>query len=204
PADDEELMAIFERTYGKIDRSPRAAMRREYEPPSKSKPKPLPKGPTYLLVDGYNIIFSWEELKKLASDNLDLARSRLIQILCNYRGYKKCEVILVFDAYKVKGEHREVEKVGGISVVYTKEAETADMYIEKVSHELAKDFRVRVATSDGAEQVIILGNGAYRVSAGEFLEEVQSAEAEIQKIIGDNATKGRNTRGIKLIDKKGD
>ena len=78
------------------------------------------------------------------------------------------------------------------------------MYIEKVSHELAKDFRVRVTTSDGAEQVIILGNGAYRVSAGEFLEEVQSAEAEIQKIIGDNATKGRNTRGIKLIDKKGD
>lgn len=204
PADDEELMAIFERTYGKIDRSPRAAMRREYEPPSKSKPKPLPKGPTYLLVDGYNIIFSWEELKKIAADNLDLARNRLIQILCNYRGYKKCEVILVFDAYKVKGEHREVEKVGGISVVYTKEAETADMYIEKVSHELAKDFRVRVATSDGAEQVIILGNGAYRVSAAEFYEEVKSAEAEIQKIIGDNATKGRNTRGIKLIDKKGD
>ena len=204
PADDDELMAIFERTYGKIDRNPRAAMRREYEPPAKSKPKPLPKGPTYLLVDGYNIIFSWEELKKLAADNLDLARSRLIQLLCNYRGYKKCEVILVFDAYKVKGEHREVEKVGGISVVYTKEAETADMYIEKVSHELAKDFRVRVATSDGAEQVIILGNGACRVSAAEFYEEVKSAEAEIQKIIGENANKGRNTRGIKLIDKKGD
>lgn len=204
PADDDELMAIFERTYGKIDRSPRAAMRREYEPPTKTKPRPLPKGPTYLLVDGYNIIFSWEELKKAAEDNLDLARSRLIQLLCNYRGYKKCEVILVFDAYKVKGEHREVEKVGGISVVYTKEAETADMYIEKVSHELAKDFRVRVATSDGTEQVIILGNGAYRVSASEFLEEVRSAEAEIQKIIGENANKGRNTRGIKLIDKKGE
>lgn len=197
PADDDELMAIFERTYGKINRDPRTKMRREYEPP-KTKAKPLPQGPIYLLVDGYNIIFSWDELKKLAADDLDLARSRLIQLMCNYRGYKKCEVILVFDAYKIKGDHREVEQVGGISVIYTKEAETADMYIEKVSHELAKEHRVRVATSDGAEQVIILGNGAYRVSAAEFYEEVKAVETEIRDIIDRNSQKGRNTRNIKV------
>lgn len=202
PADDEELMEIFERTYGRKNKDIPTEMRRRYEPPA-GKPNPLPKGPEYLLVDGYNIIFSWDELKKAAAENIDLARHKLIQLLCNYRGYKKCEVILVYDAYKVKVEHREIEKTGGISVIYTKEAETADMYIEKVSHELAKDFRVRVATSDGAEQVIILGNGAFRVSAAEFFEEIKSAESEIKKIIEQNALTGKNTRGIKVIEKKG-
>ena len=180
--DDDELMAIFERTYGKINRDKRHAMRREPDV-SKYKAKPLPKGPGFLLVDGYNIIFSWDELKKLAADNLDAARGRLTDILCNYRGFKQCEVILVFDAYKVKGTHREIEEIGGISVVYTKEAETADMYIEKVSHQLAKDNRVRVATSDGAEQMIILGSGAYRVSAQELFEEVTAVERAIRDII---------------------
>ncbi|MCM1524959.1 MAG: TetM/TetW/TetO/TetS family tetracycline resistance ribosomal protection protein [Ruminococcus sp.] len=181
--DDNELMAIFERTYGKIDRDPRAAMRRPPEP-QKYKAKPLPAGPEYLLVDGYNIIFSWEELKNIARDNLDAARSSLINILCNYQGFKQCELILVFDAYKVKGNHRETERVCNISVVYTKEAETADMYIEKVTHELAKTRRVRVATSDGTEQLIILGNGAYRVSSAEFHEEVKAVEKAIRSIIG--------------------
>lgn len=180
--DDNELMAIYERTYGKIDRDPRAAMRRPSEPP-KYKTKPLPKGPEYLLVDGYNIIFSWDELKELAKDSLDTARSSLVNTLCNYQGFKQCELILVFDAYKVKGNHRETERVHNISVVYTKEAETADMYIEKVTHELAKTRRVRVATSDGTEQMIILGNGAYRVSSSEFHEEVQAVERAIRSII---------------------
>lgn len=185
---DEELMAIFERTYGKIDRDPRRAMRRDRaneDVPKKSRTAaPVTRGQEYLLVDGYNIIFAWEELKKLAVQSLDLARGRLTDILCNYRGYRQNNVILVFDAYRVKGNHRETEEICGINVVYTKEAETADMYIEKVSRELAqKSRRVRVATSDGAEQMIILGNGAFRVTAGELYDEIKAVEREIRKII---------------------
>ncbi len=181
--DDDELMAIYERTYGKINRDKRYAVRKAPSETIRHKSKPLPKGPAYLLVDGYNIIFSWDELKMLAADNLDLARGRLTDILCNYQGFKQCNVILVFDAYKVKGTHREVEKANNITVVYTKEAETADMYIEKASLELSKDNIVRVATSDGAEQMIILGNGAFRISAAEFYEEVKAVEKAIHDII---------------------
>ena len=111
---------------------------------------------------------------------MDAARNRLINILCNYQGYKKCELILVFDAYNVPGNERETEKVGGISIIYTKHAETADMYIEKASHKLAKDNRVRVVSSDGLEQIIILGAGALRVSSSQFLEEIRLAEEEIR------------------------
>jgi len=140
-----------------------------------------------LLVDGYNVIFSWEKLKQTAKENIDAARNMLINILCNYQGYKKCELILVFDAYKVKGNVREVEKIGNISVVYTKEAETADMYIEKTSHKLAKNNRVRVVTSDGLEQLIILGGGALRVSSRAFLTEVEQAEKEIMSIVSSSS-----------------
>ena len=134
-------------------------------------------------MDGYNIIFAWEELRELAKSSLETARDRLIDILCNYRGFKKCELILVFDAYKVKGNTGSVEKIGGINVVYTKEAETADMYIEKVTRDLGRKNRVRVATSDGVEQIIILGGGAIRVSASEFYKEVKDAEKAIAEII---------------------
>lgn len=186
-AEDKELMEIFERTYGKIDRDPRHALRTEKTVAPKQKPVPLQTGEEYLLVDGYNIIFSWEELSKVAGENLDLARSMLINTLCNYQGFKRCHLILVFDAYKVKGNDREVERVHNISVVYTKEAETADMYIEKVTNalknEAGKNCRVRVATSDGTEQIIILGNGAYRVSAKEFYEEVKQVEMAIREYI---------------------
>ncbi len=184
-ATDKELMEIFERTYGKINRRENAAMRTEKTPPVPKIPKlPLPpKGPEYLLVDGYNIIFGWEELNALAKDSLDAARSRLINIMCNYRGFKRCNVILVFDAYRVKGAHREIEETDGITVIYTKEAETADMYIEKATHELAKNHRVRVATSDAVEQIIIMGSGAVRVSATEFLAEVNEVEKAIREII---------------------
>ncbi|MBQ5566071.1 MAG: NYN domain-containing protein, partial [Clostridia bacterium] len=122
-----------------------------------------------------------------AKENIDAARNMLINILCNYQGYKKCELILVFDAYKVKGNVREVEKIGNISVVYTKEAETADMYIEKTSHKLAKNNRVRVVTSDGLEQLIILGGGALRVSSRAFLTEVEQAEKEIMSIVSSSS-----------------
>ena len=120
---------------------------------------------------------------KLAKENLDLARTRLINIMCNYQGFRRCNLILVFDAYRVKGNHREIETEMGITVVYTKEAETADMYIEKTAHELGRNHRVRVATSDSVEQIIILGNGAIRVSAAEFLAEVTEVENTIRKII---------------------
>lgn len=185
-AEDKELMEIFERTYGKIKRDTRNALYTEKtpkRPPADKKAAPIPQGPEYILVDGYNIIFAWDDLKKLAEESLDLARSTLTNRLCNYQGFRRCELILVFDAYKVKGEHREVEKVCGISVVYTKESETADTYIEKVSHELSKDHRVRVATSDRAEQIIILGNGAFRVSAEEFRREVEAVEKAIRDFI---------------------
>ena len=186
---DKELMRIFEQTYGPVKRRETNApvrYRAPQEVPSRrAKEAVLPPGEKeYLLVDGYNVIFSWEHLKEMSdAGNMAGARDALTNILCNYQGCKKCEVILVFDAYKVPGNVREVETVGSIHIVYTKEAETADMYIEKVSHELAKKHRVRVVTSDGLEQLIILGGGALRVSSRAFLEEVREAEEEVRRMI---------------------
>lgn len=189
---DKELMQIFEQTYGPIkNRSNHRGQNHftftESTEKKKNKTAPLPRyeGTEYLLVDGYNVIFSWDKLKALAQDNIDGARNTLINILCNYQGYKKCEVILVFDAYKVKGNAREVEKVNNITIVYTKEAETADMYIEKASYKLAKNNKVRVVTSDALEQLIILAGGALRVSSREFLYEIQQAEEDIRNIISE-------------------
>lgn len=187
---DKELMQIFEQTYGPIKSRNNGVSNNHFtltksSEQKKQKPIKAPKyqGDEYLLVDGYNVIFSWDNLRELSKENIEGARNTLINILCNYRGYKQCEVILVFDAYKVKGSTREVEKVNNINIVYTKEAETADMYIEKVSHRLAKNNKVRVVTSDALEQLIILGNGALRVSSREFLNEVKLAEEEIRSII---------------------
>ena len=185
---DKELMHIFEQTYGPVRQRKQQSGRRVFKAPATaegSKHKKTPQqydGEEYLLVDGYNLIFAWDKLKELTFDG---ARERLINILCNYQGYKKCAVIVVFDAYKVKGQQREVERVNNISVVYTKEAETADMYIEKTSHQLAKRHRVRVVTSDGLEQLIILGNGALRVPSRAFIGEVEEAEEEIRRIIAE-------------------
>lgn len=184
--EDAELMAIFERTYGPIRRDKRKAFaspKDSAETTAALRAAPRPTGPEYLLVDGYNIIFAWDSLNALARESMDVAREKLINILCNYQAYRRCEVILVFDAYKIKGNLGSVEKVHNISVVYTKEAETADMYIEKVTHELGRRSRVRVATSDGAEQLIILGHGALRVSARDFLQEVQTVEAELRSLL---------------------
>ena len=182
---DEELMEIFERTYGKINRDPHKAFKKTKAVSIDDKKVRLPKyeGPDYLLVDGYNNIFAWEDLKKIAGDNLDAARGELINRMCNYQGYAGCELILVFDAYRVKGKHREVEKYCNINIVYTKESETADSYIERVSHELSKKHKVRVATSDGLEQMIILGNGAMRISATEFRKRYEAAERSIKEFI---------------------
>lgn len=189
---DKELMQIFEQTYGPIKNrsNPNSThftfTKSNNNDNKKQKISYTPKysGTEYLLVDGYNVIFAWDSLKELSKGgNLDGARNMLINVLCNYQGYKKCEVILVFDAYKVKGNNREIEKVNNINIVYTKEAETADMYIEKVTHQLAKKHKVRVVTSDALEQLIILGNGALRVSSREFLYEIEQMENEIRNII---------------------
>ena len=134
-------------------------------------------------MDGYNIIFAWDELNALSKESLEAARHRLMDILCNYQGFKKCVLILVFDAYRVPGSPGSIEQYHNIHVVYTKEAETADMFIERATHELAKNHRVRVVSSDGAEQIIILGNGALRVSARAFEREVRAVEAEIREFL---------------------
>ena len=188
-ATDKELMEIFERTYGPIKK------RNQEKPkfnPSASKPvkrkvvqKPnhMPEGPEYLLIDGYNIIFAWDEMKKIASSNLEYARNELIERLCNYQGFCKQEIILVFDAYKVHKNPGTVESFRNIKVVYTKEAETADTYIEKAAYKLSKNHIVRVATSDGPEQMIILGSGALRVPALSFIKELTDAEKAIRDFI---------------------
>ena len=187
---DKELLAIFERTYGKIRRRgengadvQKAARAALHTVPARTPPRPQPTGPDYLLVDGYNVIFAWDELRRLAEGSLDAARRRLMDILCNYAGYRRCVPILVFDAYKVRGGAREVERYHNLYVVYTREAETADMYIERATHELAKERRTRVVSSDGAEQVIVLGHGALRVSARAFAEEVAAVEKDIREFL---------------------
>ena len=182
--EDAELLKIFERTYGPIKRDPLAAFRpvQKTERPDFAAEQ-WEIAPEYLLVDGYNIIFAWDELNALAKESLDTARHRLMDILCNYQGYQKCVLILVFDAYRVPGSPGAIEQYHNIHVVYTKEAETADMFIERVTHEIGKSRRVRVATSDGMEQVIILGHGALRVSARMFHEEVQNVEKQIRALV---------------------
>ena len=189
---DKELQAIFERTYGAVKRRdflPPKAPRRPVSPEAAERPRPAarpPEGPEYLLVDGYNIIFAWEELKAVARESLDAARKALCDLLCNYQGCRGCRVIAVFDAYKVRGGQGSVEKYHGIRVVYTKEAETADAYIERATYELGKRHRVRVATSDGPEQLIILGHGALRVSASALREEVEQVQGQIARILESN------------------
>ena len=182
--EDAELLKIFERTYGPIKRDPLTAFR-----PVQKRERPdfaaeqWEIAPEYLLVDGYNIIFAWDELNALSKESLDAARHKLMDILCNYQGSQKCVLILVFDAYRVPGSPGSIEQYHNIHVVYTKEAETADMFIERVTHEIGRNRRVRVATSDGMEQIIILGHGALRVSARMFHEEVQNVEKQIRALV---------------------
>ena len=147
-------------------------------------------------MDGYNIIFAWDELNALSRESLDAARHRLMDILCNYQGFKKCVLILVFDAYRVPGSPGSIEQYHNIHVVYTKEAETADMFIERVTHEIGRNRRVRVATSDGMEQVIILGQGGQRMSARELLEDV----IEVSHQIRETARQKRSSEKNYLFD----
>ena len=183
---EKELEEIFARTYGEVKR--RLPSEQEYRrvhvtasEPVYRPAKPKKEEKEYLLVDGYNIIFAWEELKELSKINIDSARDRLKDILCNYQGYRKCTLILVFDAYRVKGHREEITKYHNIHVVYTKEAETADMFIEKTVHAIGRKYQVTVATSDGLEQVIIMGQGGKRLSAAGLKEEVDMAAAQMKE-----------------------
>ena len=185
--EDQELLGWFERTYGKIQRDPRQALDRLPDDGTETAKtvslQPLKTGDVYLLVDGYNVIHAWDSLKQYLPDHLELARKQLSDWLCNYQGFRQCQVILVFDAYQVKGGREHVEQYHNIHIVYTKEAETADAYIERTTYDLAKERRVRVVTSDGLEQRIILGNGACRVSAAEFEKELKEVEQAIQSYL---------------------
>lgn len=183
--DDKELEAIMEREFGPIKR-------RKYSEAVLDTPKTaqaLPNKKEYIIVDGYNLMFAWEGLAGLAKENFDAARHILTDILCNYRGYTKCELVLVFDGYKVKGNAGEKSNYKGIHLVYTKENETGDMYIEKLVEEVGKNYSVKVVTSDNLIQVSALRAGVLRVPAREFIKEIERVNAQIKEILAENGSK---------------
>lgn len=183
--DDKELEAIMEREFGPIKR-------RQYSEAVLDTPKTAhaaERKKEYIIVDGYNLIFAWEGLAALAKENFDAARHVLTDILCNYRGYTKCELVLVFDGYKVKGNAGEKSDYNGIHLVYTKENETGDMYIEKLVEEVGKNYSVRVVTSDNLIQVSALRAGVLRMPAREFIKEIERVNDQIKEIIAENSAK---------------
>ena len=195
-AENEELKQIFERTYGpvKVYRQDDEEQYQSSAPKGASTYRPAKKKQQeeeYLLVDGYNIIFGWPELNELSKTDIAAARLTLMDILSNYQGYSKCKLILVFDAYKVPGGTEHVEKYHNIYIVYTKEAETADQYIEKTVHAMGRKHRVTVATSDGLEQVIILGQGGVRMSALGLKKQIESAGHEIREMCTTKSDSGK-------------
>ena len=195
-AEEKELEEIFIRTYGKVERKgglTPLTYKSDYAKKQRKKEEAMQE---YLLVDGYNVIFAWEELKELAKVSIEAARDKLMDILCNYQGYKKCVLILVFDAYKVEGYALEIQKYHNIHVVYTKEAETADQYIEKVVHHIGRRYHVTVVTSDGVEQVITMGQGGTRISSRDFLEEIEYTK----KLIEEDNEKQRSSDRNYLFD----
>lgn len=150
----------------------------------------------YLIVDGYNIIFSWDELRRLSETSLESARMKLADLLCNYQGYKKNEVILVFDGYKMKGNPGNVYHYHNIDIVYTKEAQTADQFIELVTAQMGRKCTIRVATSDATEQIIVLGKGAARMSARELKREME----ETERLIREECRKNKPGKTNRLFD----
>ena len=184
--EDKELMRIFESTYGKIKPrkvSEKTENKAESEPRSQKPKKVKPRGEDYLIIDGYNFLFAVEEFRRLAELDISLARDTLTRIMCDYSSFKRCKVIIVFDAYKRRGGEGSTERCGEVTVVYTKESQTADAYIEKVTYDIAKEHSVRVVTADLQEQLVVLGNGALRVSTAEFINEIHLTEKEIKEAI---------------------
>ncbi len=205
-ASDEELLKIFERTYGKIERkNPNNTLRTPKtfkNPVYKAKIRDLKYDKEYLLIDGYNIIFAWDELRDIARESLESARSKLVERISAYKLFRDIEVIVVFDAYRVKGNTGELENVDGVCVVYTKEAQTADSYIEKAAKELSKNYKVTVATSDGLEQMIIFGSGAFRLSANALLDEVSSVENNIRNMVKEYNLKAEGSDFVRILRDK--
>ncbi len=205
----DELEEIFTRTYGPIKREKsgwKKSRRVDYSE-SRELTAPAKKQEVrdeYLLVDGYNIIFSWEELNELAKVNVESARTKLMDILSNYQGYKKMNLILVFDAYRVEGGQGSVQKYHNIYIVYTKEAETADQYIEKTVHAIGRKYNVTVATSDALEQVIILGQGGRRMSAHDLEEEITAMRREIREQYTEKRSEEKNYLFDHLNDEMSD
>ena len=201
---DAELLEIFEKTYGKVTHEAFTPKK----PPARTtlderySIRPAEKSTDYLLVDGYNMIFAWDGLKALAEEDLSAARETLVELLAEYRAVRGCELIVVFDAYRVKGGIGSVEKRQGISIVYTKEAQTADSFIERATYDLREAHSVRVATSDHLEQLIILGHGALRISARSFLAEVQETSVQLERMLAkhnaNNAPQNSVARRAKL------
>lgn len=187
-ADDDELMRIFERTYGKVQRKAHTGFKSQKLPEAvvkKYKAQKETRG-EYLLVDGYNVLFAWFDLSNASNEDLDIARNYLVNRLSNYKEMRNCEIIIVFDAYKVKGNPGSQERIGNLDVVYTKEAETADSYIERTAKDKSRqNYSVKVATSDRLEQIIIFGSGAFRISADEFLKDIELAEEKLDEIMSD-------------------
>ena len=206
-AEEKELQEIFERTFGPVKREKHAYSKRVVHAPSDYPGVRNVKKKNeeeYLLVDGYNIIFAWEELNDLAKASIHGARDKLMDILSNYQGYKKCTVILVFDAYKLEDHPEEIFTYHNIHVVYTKTAETADQYIEKTVHRIGRDHPVTVATSDRLEQVIILGQGANRISAKGLKEEVEEAARSLREEWREKRQKGKNYLFDQMSDEMAD
>lgn len=190
--EEKELEDIFIRTYGKYETKRPPSSKTVLSANEKKRKRKEEGLKEYLLVDGYNVIFAWNDLKMLAKDNIEGARGKLMDILCNYQGFKKCVVILVFDAYKVDGYALEIQKYHNIHVVYTKESETADQYIEKVVHEIGRKYHVTVVTSDGVEQVVTLGQGGTLISAREFFEEVELVRKQMEEEYGKREKQTKN------------
>ena len=192
----EEIDAILEKTFyanrGDKTNWKREKRVREHQPTAVRSYQTFEKKEEYFLVDGYNIIFAWEELAELAKENIDGARGKLMDILSDYQGSKGCHLMVVFDAYRVQGHQTEVSRYHNIYVVYTKEAETADQYIEKFAHENAKKYQITVATSDGLEQVIIRGQGCRLMSARELYEEVERTKKQLRETYIEKAEKGKS------------
>ncbi len=204
-ASDEELLKIFENTYGKVERKNPNTTLRTPKTSILDKPYKAPQNQyekEYLLIDGYNIIFAWDELKDIAKDSLEQARIVLIDKISAYKIFKKCEVIIVFDAYKVKGNTGEIQKLDYVTVVYTKEAQTADSYIEKCAYELTKRHKVTVATSDNLEQLIIFGSGAFRMSAGAFISDVENSQKQISELVNQYNISAENADFSKILKDK--
>ena len=205
--DTEEIDAILDRTYGANKKEKNAGKagygkkRKPVEIASVTRTYQSKKSEEeYLLVDGYNVIHAWEELAELAEENLDGARGKLLDILCNYQGIRKCNLIVVFDAYRVKGRVAEVTDYHNIHVVFTAEAETADQYIEKFAHENGRKYRVTVATSDGLEQIIIRGQDCLLISARELKEEIKRVAEENKQQYMENQMGEKNRPMKELLE----